>query len=106
MRLSVLVLAVTLGVVSTPVLAQERDVWGERGERLFFEQGCFGCHTVGKVGTPIGPDLSQVGEKHPPSYLVGWLRDPAMQKPKAHMPKIELNEDEIRALAAHLSALR
>ena len=106
MRLSVLVLAVTLGVVGAPALAEERDVWVERGQRLFFEQGCFGCHTVGKVGTPIGPDLSQVGAKYPPSYLVGWLRDPTTQEPKAHMPKIELGEDEIRALAAYLSTLR
>ena len=50
--------------------------------------------------------ISQVGAKYPPSYLVGWLRDPSMQKPTAHMPKIALTEEEIRALAAYLSSLR
>ena len=37
----------------------------QKGERLFMEQGCYGCHTVGKVGTQgIAPDLSHVGGKH------------------------------------------
>jgi cytochrome c oxidase subunit II len=89
-----------------PVFAQEHGVLVERGQQLFVDQGCYGCHTVGKMGTPIGPDLSHVGSKHPPSYLIGWLRDPSTQKPTAHMPKIELTDDGIRALAAYLSSLR
>jgi cytochrome c1 len=34
------------------------------------------------------------------------LRDPAAQKPTAHMPRLALQEDEIRALAAYLATLR
>jgi cbb3-type cytochrome oxidase cytochrome c subunit len=58
------------------------------------------------MGTPIGPDLSGVGSRYSTAYLTGWLQDPASQKPKAHMPKIELGEDDIRALVAYLSSLR
>jgi cytochrome c1 len=58
------------------------------------------------MGTPIGPDLSDLGAKYPPSFLAQWLRDPSTQKPKAHMPKLTLSEDDIRALAAYLSSLR
>lgn len=87
-------------------LAQDRSTLVEQGQQLFFKQGCYGCHTVGKVGTPIGPDLSHVGAQYPLAYLTGWLRDPASQKRTAHMPKIELTEQEIQALAAYLSSLR
>jgi cytochrome c oxidase subunit 2 len=93
-------------MISATALAQDRTALIEQGKKLFFDQGCFGCHTVGKTGTPIGPDLSHVGAQYSPSYLTGWLRDPVAQKRTAHMPKIELTEQEIEALVAYLSSLR
>src|SRR5437667_11831400 len=30
-----------------PVGAQERDVLAEEGRKLFVQQGCYGCHTIG-----------------------------------------------------------
>jgi mono/diheme cytochrome c family protein len=77
-----------------------------RGEAAFKNNGCYGCHLIGKFGTPIGPDLSQVGRKYPQEYLARWLRDPALQRPSAHMPKLELTEADVRALAAYLASLR
>jgi len=68
--------------------------------------GCHGCHTVGKLGTPIGPDLSHLGSKYPSDYLERWLRDPLAVRPNAHMPQLELAEDQVLALAAYLSSLR
>ena len=41
-----------------PAWGQDRDVQVKRGEQAFVSQGCYGCHLVGKFGTPIGPDLS------------------------------------------------
>src|SRR5215475_11331289 len=66
--------------------AQERDGLVEKGQKAFMANGCYGCHTVGKMGTPIGPDLSHVGGKYSLAYLQRWLRDPAEQRPSAHMP--------------------
>jgi mono/diheme cytochrome c family protein len=106
MRRQMLWVALPVLLFGTSLMAQDRLVLIEQGKKFFFDQGCYGCHTVGKVGTPIGPDLSGVGLKYPPSYLIEWLRDPSTQKPKGHMPKIELSEDEIRSLAAYLSSLR
>jgi cytochrome c oxidase subunit 2 len=77
-----------------------------QGETLFHAQGCYGCHTVGKTGTPIGPDLSHVGAKYSETVLAQWLRDPASQKPTAHMPRLDLKDAEARALAAYLASLR
>jgi|ERR1043166_1601026 cytochrome c553 len=78
----------------------------EGGRMLFFSQGCYGCHRVGIAGTPIANDLSHVGRKYTESQLAAWLRDPASQKPSAHMPRLALTEDEIRTLAAYLATLR
>ena len=101
-----LLLGISVLCPAMPILAQEHSTLLERGKQLFVDQGCYGCHTVGNMGTPIGPDLSHVGAPYPASYLINWLRDPSAQKPTAHMPKIELTEDETRALAAYLSSLR
>jgi cytochrome c oxidase subunit 2 len=101
-----LLVGLTLLFFAAPGLAQDRSMLIEQGKQLFFTHGCYGCHTVGKVGTPLGPDLSHVGAQYALSYLTGWLRDPASQKRTAHMPKIDLNEQEIQALAAYLSSLR
>ena len=75
------------------------------GARVFADQGCYGCHTVGKTGTPIGPDLSHIGAKYSEKSLQIWLTDPQQQKPTAHMPKIDLTEAEVRTLAAYLASL-
>ena len=76
----------------------------QQGQRAFTTQGCYGCHTIGKMGTPIAPDLSHVGAKYRPGYLARWLRDPSDLRPSTHMPALELSADDIRALAAFLSA--
>ncbi|MFI5373662.1 MAG: c-type cytochrome [Candidatus Rokuibacteriota bacterium] len=77
-----------------------------RGKGLFRDQGCYGCHTVGATGTPIATDLSRIGAKHDEAYLGRWLRDPSQQKPRQHMPKLQLTEAEVQALSAYLASLR
>lgn len=77
-----------------------------RGARLFYAQGCHGCHTVGAVGTPIGPDLSRVGRRHPAAWFTRWLADPSSERPGAHMPKLALEPADITALAAFLAEQR
>lgn len=85
--------------------AQDSALVG-RGQGVFKEQGCYGCHTVGKTGTPIATDLSRIGAKHDEAYLGAWLRDPSQQKPRQHMPKLKLTEAEVTALVAYLGSLR
>jgi mono/diheme cytochrome c family protein len=78
----------------------------QRGEAAFKNNGCYGCHLIGKFGTPIGPELTHVGRKFEPEYLARWLRDPSLQRPSAHMPKLELTEEDVQALAVYLGSLR
>ena len=99
---------VAVSLAAATMAAQERMTAEERatqGRQLFVAQGCYGCHIVGKLGTPIGPDLSHAGAKYSEAYLKSWLRDPATQRPAAHMPQLELTESQIAALAAFLASL-
>jgi cytochrome c oxidase subunit II len=95
-----------LALLAAMAPAQERSPAGARGEQLFVSQGCYGCHQVGKFGTPIGPDLSHIGAKSAAPYLRQWLRDPESVRATAHMPKLELTAEEIESLAAYLASLR
>lgn len=93
-------------LAGSPALPQEREGLIGEGKKLFTEHGCYGCHTLGKMGTQIAPDLSRVGLKYDEAFLMRWLRDPKSQKPTAHMPKLDLSDGDIKALAAFLSSLR
>jgi len=98
--------AAAIALAATVAFGQDGTGLASQGKRLFTEQGCYGCHTVGKAGTPIANDLSQVGSKYPESYLRQWLREPKQQKPRAHMPKIEMTEADARAIASYLASLK
>jgi len=106
MRLAAALALVLLAVVA--VAAQERpsDPLAARGGAVFMQNGCHGCHTVGRMGTPIGPDLSRVGFKYRAEYLRAWLRDPAFLRPSGHMPKLELTDEDVRILAAWMATLQ
>ena len=99
-------LVIAAGLLLAAAGAEAQNNAAELGEAAFKNTGCFTCHMIGKVGTPLGPDLSHVGTKYPTEYLARWLRDPALQRPNAHMPALELTEAQVRALAAYLGSLR
>jgi cytochrome c oxidase subunit 2 len=98
-----LALVLAVGPCTVPASAQSPV---EQGRRFFMDSGCYGCHTVGKMGTPIGPDLSKVGSKYSRDYIERWIRDPSAQRPSAHMPALELSPQQVKDLAAFLSSLR
>jgi len=76
-----------------------------QGERLFIERGCHGCHTVGLLGTPTGPDLSDIGARSTRAELAEWLEDPRAHSQVANMPRITLTDEEVRLLATYLASL-
>lgn len=49
---------------------------------------------------------SRIGAKRDQAYLARWLRDPSRHRPTAHMPKLQLTESGVQALAAYLGSLR
>jgi mono/diheme cytochrome c family protein len=98
---------IVLSVSACSVAARPPEPPAEQGRRLFTEYGCYGCHTVLGTGTlEMAPDLSHVGSFQTEGELARRLRDPAVHTPGAHMPKLDLTEADIRALAAYLASLR
>lgn len=106
MKRFIAIAAITLAAATAALAQAPSTQVAERGQAAFKNQGCYGCHLIGKFGTPIGPDLSHVGSKYQEDYLARWLRDPALQRPNAHMPKLELTDADVKALAAYLGSLR
>ena len=102
--LGFLALGVSLSYGRLSAQAQEARV--AQGKQLFADKGCYGCHTIGAEGTPIGPDLRRTAERYREVTLARWLLDPAAQAPTRHMPNLGLSEAEANALAAYLASLR
>lgn len=100
------VLVVSVVLLASCAQAQDGRALVGQGRMVFRDQGCYGCHMAEGMGTPIGPDLSRIGAKRNEANLTRWLRDPAEQRPTAHMPKLQLTEVEVHALAAYLGSLR
>lgn len=104
-RRLVLPLVLALAAVVPPAAVAADDI-AERGREVFMKNGCHGCHTIGAMGSRIGPDLSRVGFKYRAEYIERWLRDPTFLRPSAHMPALELTDTDIQILARYLSTLR
>jgi mono/diheme cytochrome c family protein len=105
-RLPIALVGFVLSMSACSVASRPPEQPAAEGRRLYTEYGCYGCHTVLGTGTPIAPDLSHVGSFQTEGELARRLRDPAVHKPGAHMPKLNLTEADIRALAAYLASLR
>jgi len=101
----VLALAFAFAAIAPPAAVAADDI-AQRGRAVFMKNGCHGCHTIGAMGSRIGPDLSRVGFKYRAEYIERWLRDPSYLRPSAHMPALELTDADIQILARYLSTLR
>jgi len=75
-----------------------------KGQRLFEQVGCTGCHLVeGYENIPkIGPSLRRVSAKVDPSWMVRWIQNPHEYRLRTRMPNFDLKEDQAVAIAAYL----
>jgi cytochrome c oxidase subunit II len=86
------------------------------GKAVFAASACVGCHTIrGTSAGVLGPDLTHFGSRklmlaglrpNTPDNLVAWIKNPTKLKPGAKMPAVRLTDDQARALAAYLTALK
>lgn len=98
--------------------APPEEPLAERGQELFFANGCGACHTV--RGTPadgsVGPELTHVGSRlrvgagilpNTPAGFLRWLNHTEEVKPGVHMPSFGmLPENDLKALATYLEGLK
>lgn len=75
-----------------------------RGERLFEELGCHGCHlTEGYEDLPkVGPSLRRIAAKLGGPWMVRWVQNPHAVRPRTRMPTFMFKEEEAIAVTAYL----
>lgn len=106
-KLTVGVLAMTLAC-ATAASAQDAKA---KGEKLFAEEKCSLCHSIGGKGNPKGL-LDSVGSKDTADDIRAWLTDAkamtaktkATRKPD--MKQYTLAKEDVDALVAYLSSLK
>ena len=82
-----------------------------QGEKLFIDQKCTLCHSIGGKGNVKGP-LDEVGSKLSADDIRAWLTDAkamtaktkATRKPE--MKAYTLPKEDVDALVAYLSAMK
>jgi mono/diheme cytochrome c family protein len=87
----------------------------KRGQSLFNNKGCIGCHTVGK-GKRSGPDLAGVTNRRNMDWLHRWLKNPTVmfdsdstarallaEYNNTRMPNLRLKDDEVEALLHYIA---
>ena len=88
-----------------------------RGEEVFFEVGCHGCHAVeGRTPTRLrGPDLTHLASRttiaaglleNDHGNLSGWVSNPQALKPGNLMPRTHIPADDFQALLKYLESLK
>ncbi len=76
------------------------------GEKLVFEVGCLGCHTVEDQGHPFASDLTRIGGKVNEDWLLDWLKNPTHYEPDSQMPSLGLSDVEAVDVVAYLMTLK
>jgi cytochrome c1 len=88
-----------------------------RGVQVIGQFGCGGCHTIPGVRAAngvVGPPLMFFSRRtyiagelpNTPDNLVRWVMDPPAVEPRTAMPKLGLNDQQARDVAAYLYTLR
>ena len=75
-----------------------------KGEQLFEQLGCVGCHLVqgyGDLPKP-GPYLRRISAKVNPQWLVSWIQNPQGFRPHTRMPNFLFTREQATAIAAYL----
>jgi len=79
----------------------------QRGLKVYVERECSYCHQIrGRGGHRTGPDLANIASKgRNISDLSKFVKDPQAVRSSSIMPKYELPEEDLRALAEFVLAL-
>lgn len=84
------------------------DALIKKGRGLTIRKGCAGCHIIAGLKTgrkdtrEMAPDLSFLGNKTSPDWVLNWVLNPKGYSPGTRMPDLRLTLDEGKAVAAYL----
>jgi len=73
-----------------------------RGQTVFEDSGCIGCHKLHGSGGVIGPELDRVGATRSPEWLLKHFKNPAAVTAGSAMPPIGAGEADLQALTLYV----
>jgi cytochrome c oxidase subunit 2 len=78
-----------------------------RGEQLFAENGCSGCHALESDKVIVGPSLKGIALKHDFQYLKDAIIHPNKDVPEGFtagvMPAFKMSDEDVKALIDYIS---
>jgi mono/diheme cytochrome c family protein len=82
-----------------------------QGELRFRQMFCSTCHSLAVtragetklIGGDIGPELTKVGSKVNPNWLVTWLRDPQGYLPHTRMPRYGWSDEDLFKVTQYIT---
>ena len=83
----------------------------DQGEVRFRQMFCTTCHSLSVtqgdetklIGGNIGPELTKVGSKVNPDWLIAWLRNPQSDLPHALMPRYGWSDEDLYRVARYIN---
>lgn len=84
----------------------------DQGQVRFRQMFCTTCHSIAVtragetqlIGGDIGPELTKVGSKVDPDWLVAWLRDPQAYLPHALMPRYRWSDEDLYMVTRYITS--
>lgn len=104
---AILCVVALMAAAAATVAAQDAKA---KGEKLFADQKCTLCHSVGDKGNKKGP-LDEVGRKLSAAEIRNWIVDAKTMTEKAKatrtpaMKQFNLKQAEVDSLVAYLQSL-
>ena len=91
---------------------QKRPDLDQAAETRFREMFCTTCHSLSVrrggetrlIGGDIGPELTKVGSKANPDWLVAWLRDPRAYLPHTSMPRYGWSDQDLYLVTHYITS--
>ena len=82
-----------------------------QGELRFRQMFCSTCHSLAVtragetklIGGDIGPELTKVGSKVNPDWLIAWLRDPESYLPHTRMPRYGWSDEDLYKVTQYIA---
>jgi mono/diheme cytochrome c family protein len=91
-------------------LVKSKGDAADQGQIRFNQRFCVTCHGLSVsrggetklIGGDIGPELTKIGSKVRPEWLVAWLRDPQRYLEHTRMPQYEWSDADLYAVSQYL----
>jgi len=90
-------------IVNAPAVTSQSVL---AGRILYDKNGCTACHSIHGKGGKLGPDLTHVGSKRDADWLMRHFKDPQSVSPGSIMPKVPLQDKELKELADYMLSLK